>query len=185
MLEDWHIQEDYRLVRERLQSEHPDLAAKTRFVDPLVSHLLRDTTDENARRQILQGFDTADFLFIPLNDGLPNPSGGLGNHWSLLLVDRRDHDRPVAYHYDSSSNQYNRGFARRLAERVGADLRDGPISWQSNGYDCGVFVVDGTRMLIGLLALGVLPDHGPLDLKPLVVNRQALQERLTAIAKSC
>ncbi|MCA1385665.1 MULTISPECIES: C48 family peptidase [unclassified Bradyrhizobium] len=45
---------------------------------------------------------------------------------------------------------------------------------QSNTYDCGVFVVDGTREL----AEGRHPD--PLNLSNLRINRRALQDRLRA-----
>ncbi|MHC2432848.1 Ulp1 family protease [Bradyrhizobium sp. USDA 4451] len=62
-----------------------------------------------------------------------------------------------------------------LAERVGANLQDGPISKQRNEYDCGVFVVDGTWALVSRLAAGPQPD---LNLRNLVVNRQALQSHL-------
>ncbi len=62
-----------------------------------------------------------------------------------------------------------------LAARVGANLQGAPISQQRNGYDCGVFVVDGTRALVRRLAGRRQAD---LNLENLVVDRQALQSRL-------
>ncbi|WP_245277919.1 Ulp1 family isopeptidase, partial [Mesorhizobium sp. L48C026A00] len=77
-----------------------------------------------------------------------------GKHWSLLFVDRSDRERPVAYHYDSVSGWHDK-LAKHLAERLGASLEtrvDLPrIAQQSNEWDCGVYVVDGTRALVGRL----------------------------------
>ncbi|MGL3104355.1 Ulp1 family isopeptidase [Bradyrhizobium sp. BR 1432] len=105
-LGDEHIHRDYELLEQWLQSNHPGLAARTQLVDPMVAHyqLRLAATDSDARRtlQLLidrNGNDTADFLFLPMNDA--DRLNQRGNHWSLLFVDRRDRQRPVAYHYDS------------------------------------------------------------------------------------
>ncbi|WP_456728281.1 Ulp1 family isopeptidase [Bradyrhizobium sp. USDA 3364] len=45
---------------------------------------------------------SVDFLFLPVNDASATDLDHRGSHWSLLLVDRRDRGRPVAYHYDSA-----------------------------------------------------------------------------------
>ncbi|MEY9493766.1 Ulp1 family isopeptidase [Bradyrhizobium elkanii] len=47
------------------------------------------------------------------------------------------------------------------------------MAQQQNTYDCGVFVVDGTRALVRQLEQGREPD-----LLNVVANRQALQNRL-------
>ncbi|NEU96851.1 hypothetical protein FNJ47_13610 [Bradyrhizobium sp. UFLA 03-164] len=112
----------------------------------------------------------ADFLFLPVNDASATDLNRRGSHWSFLLVDRRVRGRLVAYHYDSVLG-YNDRFAATIAERVGANLQDAPISQQRNEYDCGVFVVDGTRALVSRLAAGPQPD---LNLRNLVVDRRAL-----------
>ncbi|WP_370144177.1 Ulp1 family isopeptidase [Bradyrhizobium yuanmingense] len=95
--------------------------------------------------------------------------------WSLLLVDRRDRGRPVAYHYDSTQG-YNDRPAAELAGRLDANLQQAPIRQQQNSYDCGVFVLDGTRELVRRLAAR-RPD---LNLNNLVISRQALRDRLGA-----
>ncbi|MCK1633821.1 Ulp1 family isopeptidase, partial [Bradyrhizobium sp. 162] len=120
--------------------------------------------------------------FLPVSDASATNLRARGSHWSLLLVDRRDRDRPVAYHYDSAkayydaAKAYNATPAAKLAARVGADLRDAPMRQQGNGYDCGVFVVDGTRALVRRLAGR---RHADLSLLYLVVDRQALRNRLS------
>lgn len=182
-LGDEHIQRDYELLSQELRQRNPDLAARTRFVDPLIAFQVGQGTDGialTAFHRIVNdrnGIDTADFLFMPVIDASATDRSRRGSHWSLLLVDRRDRDRPVAYHYNSSVG-YNARPAAMLAARVGADLRDAPMRQQENGFDCGVFVVDGTRALVQGLARGRSPGALPLD--NLVVNREQLQIRLSS-----
>ncbi|MGY3034184.1 hypothetical protein ACVIIV_003354 [Bradyrhizobium sp. USDA 4354] len=108
-LGDEHITADYALMEEELQRSDPDLAAQTRFLQPAQAQLLRLIPSQSDRvqtfRQIVNdqdGNDTANFLFVPVNDGAA--TGG-GAHWSLLLVDRRVPTAPVAYHYDSAGSR--------------------------------------------------------------------------------
>ena len=175
-LGDQHIQRDYELLAEELQQNNPDLAARTRFVDPLIAQMLRSPSKEVAERALgWVRHDTADFLFLPVSDASNTDRHQRGSHWSLLLVDRRDRGRPVAYHYDSTQG-YNDRPAAELAGRLDANLQQAPIRQQQNSYDCGVFVLDGTRELVRRLAAR-RPD---LNLNNLVISRQALRDRLGA-----
>ncbi|CDX43785.1 hypothetical protein MPLA_680023 [Mesorhizobium sp. ORS 3359] len=181
-LSDEHIAADYTLLIQELQRNNPDLASRTRLVDPLIAHYhLRLGSDSVAARAFQQivydqdGNDTADFLFLPLNDASASDPNRRGSHWSLLLVDRRERAMPAAYHYDSAVG-YNDGPAALLAQRLGARLEPARMTQQSNGYDCGVFVLDGTRALVRRLAQRRRP--GVLHLDNLVVDRLALQTRL-------
>ncbi|MGX5845408.1 Ulp1 family isopeptidase, partial [Mesorhizobium sp. ArgA1] len=89
---------------------------------------------------------------------------------------------PVAYHYDSlQPGQYNDAPATQLAGLLGATLAPARIALQRNDYDCGVFVVDGTRALVERLVDGQRPDNEPLHLDNLVADRQALQNRLARL----
>ncbi|MER8886842.1 Ulp1 family isopeptidase [Mesorhizobium sp. M0816] len=186
LLGDEHIQRDYQLLEQELQGNNPELAARTRFVDPLVANYHLRLGSESDKLSAFQrivhnqnGNDTADFLFVPVSDG-GKTLAERGKHWSLLFVDRSDRERPVAYHYDSVSGWHDK-LAKHLAERLGASLEtrvDLPrIAQQSNEWDCGVYVVDGTRALVGRLQRWQ-PDLPDLNLNNLVVNRQALQTRL-------
>ncbi|WP_173514809.1 hypothetical protein [Sinorhizobium psoraleae] len=141
-----HILRDYGLLQEELQRIAPAFAASIRLVDPLVSALLslRRSDQRTLERSLgsiyAQTNGPANFLFLPVNDGV---------HWSLLLVDRRNPREPVAYHYDSRQERgYNDGAATRLAARLGAPLAPGRMAQQKNDFDCGVFVVEGTRALV-------------------------------------
>ncbi|RWP57962.1 Ulp1 family isopeptidase [Mesorhizobium sp.] len=179
-LSDAHIQRDYNLLEGQLQGINPALAARTRLVDPSVSHLLRHTSPQDARG-ILQSIynqnnATADFLFLPVNNGTATSPG---THWSLLLVDRRDPERRFAYHYDSLQREgYNDVPAKQLAGLLNATLAPAPMARQTNHYDCGVFVLEGTWALVERLVKGQRPDYEPLPLDNLVADRQALQDRL-------
>ncbi|MGY4567106.1 Ulp1 family isopeptidase [Bradyrhizobium sp. USDA 3256] len=180
-LGDEHIQRDYELLTQDLQMNDPNLAARTQFVDPLIAFQLSWGAERDALSALQRilydqnGNDVADFLFLPVNDAsVTDPNG---THWSLLLVDRRTRGEPVAYHYDSVQGR-NDGPAERLAERLGVTLQRARMAPQQNRYDCGVFVVDGTRELVRRLAQGERPQHEPLHLNNLVANRQALRDRL-------
>ncbi|MFK4532193.1 hypothetical protein ABIA00_000376 [Bradyrhizobium ottawaense] len=179
-LGDEHILADFTLLQHELERDNPILAGRTRFVDPLIAHQLREGAHNDMRGALQRvlydryGNDTAEFLFLPVNDA----SGtNRGTHWSLLLVDRRDRQRPVAYHYDSLGG-HNDYVAAMLATRLNASQYAASIGQQRNGYDCGVFVVDGTRELVRRLAEGRRPNLRNLD--NVVADRGGLQQRLSA-----
>ncbi|WP_271591122.1 Ulp1 family isopeptidase, partial [Bradyrhizobium sp. CCBAU 65884] len=179
-LGDNHILADFTLLQQELQRDNPDLAGRIRFVNPLIAHQLREGADDDMLRALQRvlydcnGNDTADFLFLPVNDA---SATSRGTHWSLLLVDRRDRQRWMTYHYDSFG-EHNHNVAALLAARLNAGQRPASIGQQQNGYDCGVFVVDGTRELVRRLAEEAQPNLWNLD--ELVADRAQLQWRLSA-----
>ncbi|MCP1835409.1 hypothetical protein J2R76_003746 [Bradyrhizobium sp. USDA 4532] len=186
-LTDEHIRADYTLLERELQREHPDLAARMRLLRPAQAQMLRLNHDAAELLLAVQGIvydedenDTADFLFVPVNNGRGVKADD-GYHWSLLLLDRRNREDVVAYHYDSSGKS-NIASAEQLAENLGANLQSAPMAQQRNNYDCGVFVVDGTRALARRLAEGERPES--LHLDNLVADRRALQDRLSGRAHS-
>ncbi|MGY4379456.1 hypothetical protein ACVWZ3_007095 [Bradyrhizobium sp. i1.3.6] len=71
-LGDEHIQRDYELLAQELRGSNPDLATRTRFVDPLIAFQLSHGADSDALRAFHRlvddrnGNDIADFLFLPL-----------------------------------------------------------------------------------------------------------------------
>ncbi|WP_438270096.1 Ulp1 family isopeptidase [Rhizobium leguminosarum] len=182
-LGDQHIQTDYELLMQDLQRNDPDLAARTRLIDPLIAHYHLRLGDERTALSAFQrivndqnGRDTADFLFLPVSDASASDPDHRGTHWSLLLVDRRNREGPAAYHYDSFRGQNNE-FAAMLAQRLGTRLEPVRMTQQRNDYDCGVFVVDGTRALVRRLARRDRP--AVLHLDNLVADREQLQRRLS------
>jgi hypothetical protein len=102
-----------------------------------------------------------------------------GAYWSLLFVDRRNPERPFAYHYDSLQREGDHNVpAKQLAGLLNATLASARMARHPNDYDCGVFVLDGTWALVGRLIDGERPGHEALHLENLVADRQALQDRL-------
>ncbi|WP_210066520.1 Ulp1 family isopeptidase [Rhizobium leguminosarum] len=187
-LGDQHIQTDYELLMQDLQRNDPDLAARTRLIDPLIAHYHLRLGDESTALSAFQrivndqnGRDTADFLFLPVSDASASDPDHRGTHWSLLLVDRRNREGPAAYHYDSFRGQNNE-FAAMLAQRLGTRLEPVRMTQQRNDYDCGVFVVDGTRALVRRLARRGRP--AVLHLDNLVADREQLQRRLSTAPNS-
>ncbi|AJC82381.1 peptidase C48 family domain-containing protein (plasmid) [Rhizobium etli bv. phaseoli str. IE4803] len=187
-LGDQHIQTDYELLMQDLQRNDPDLAARTRLIDPLIAHYHLRLGDESTALSAFQrivndqnGRDTADFLFLPVSDASASDPDHRGTHWSLLLVDRRNREGPAAYHYDSFRGQNNE-FAAMLAQRLGTRLEPVRMTQQRNDYDCGVFVVDGTRALVRRLARRDRPAVQHLD--NLVADREQLQRRLSTAPNS-
>ncbi|WP_420969588.1 hypothetical protein [Bradyrhizobium sp. B120] len=182
-LGDDHIQRDYELLLQELWQSNPNLAARTGLADPLMAFQVGQGSDDvalNAFHTIVNdrnGIDTADYLFLPVNNASTTDPNRRGSHWSFLLVDRTHRHDPVAYHYDSRPG-FNAGHARQLARRLGAAFRNGGMREQENGFDCGVFVVDGTRALVQGLARGRRPAQ--LSLYDLVANREQLQIRLSS-----
>ncbi|WP_371930052.1 Ulp1 family isopeptidase [Bradyrhizobium sp. CCGUVB1N3] len=180
-LGDQHILRDYELLMQDLQRNNPDLAARTRLVDPLIAHYQLRLGPANVMLATFQrivnvnGNDTADFLFVPVNDASASDPVLRGTHWSLLFVDRRDRESPVAYHYDSNRGQ-NDERAAMFAQRLSARLEPVRMTQQRNDYDCGVFVLDGTRALVRRLAQRRRP--AVLHLDNLVADRLALRNRL-------
>ncbi|MCS0463827.1 hypothetical protein [Rhizobium sp. T136] len=118
--------------------------------------------------------DTADFVFLPVSDANVEVADG-GTHLSLLLIDRVDRNRPVAYHYDSAgAGALNSAFAEQLARAVGATLTQMGMAQQQNDRGCGVFLLEAARALIGQLA----QRQPPANLDDLAADRRALQHRL-------
>ncbi|RWA98661.1 MAG: hypothetical protein EOQ39_29340 [Mesorhizobium sp.] len=182
-LSDAHSGRDYLLLEQELQGANPALAARTRLLEGLISVQLRSPhLDEQQVQSRIKGIygrdnDTADFLFLPVNNASPDDLRSLGTHWSLLFADRRSRERAVAHHYDSAGH-YNRSIAQQLAGLLNATLAPAPMARQPNDYDCGVYVLDATWALVGRLIGGEGPDHQLLPLDDLVADRQALQDRL-------
>lgn len=121
------------------------------FVDPaVVSCLLWQCEDEDEYRDVARGLDLKKkhLCFIPVNDN--SEFGGSSSHWSLLVFDRSSQRFK---HFDSSAG-HNADAAQRVAQafelllkfsstetdrRAVENVRGSPQ--QTNGYDCGVYVL--------------------------------------------
>jgi sentrin-specific protease 8 len=94
--------------------------------------------------------DTADVVYLPVNNNdRPDRAYG-GSHWSLLQFRRATNS---IHHYDSYGG-HNDGVARRIAaafaEALGAApafVAESAAPQQSNSFDCGIFVICVTEAL--------------------------------------
>ncbi|XP_067934232.1 sentrin-specific protease 8-like [Watersipora subatra] len=108
-------------------------------------------------------------VFLPVNDNASLEHTG-GSHWSLLVYEGNSRSFT---HYDSA-NQMNHSTSAHIASRlapllgVPADLpvQEGNSPTQENGYDCGVYVIEITKVLLKELMTGksVSTSNGISDL---------------------
>ena len=112
---------------------------------PPVAQLLQNYPYETAV-QCLPHLDITQFklIFFPFSDF--NPETQSATHWSLLFIDNRNGDM-ILQHFDSH-NQANWTEAQKLSELLGRAFNfeaknlkmfDSPT--QTNGYDCGIYVL--------------------------------------------
>ncbi len=87
--------------------------------------------------------------FFPICDHSDSDSAG-GTHWSLAVL---EHSSNTLSHYDSLSSRDNHDKARFLAGRLSkalgrtVALRQESVPRQTNGYDCGMYVISITEYL--------------------------------------
>ncbi|XP_046435722.1 sentrin-specific protease 8 [Neodiprion fabricii] len=121
------------------------------FVSPELTQLLK-LTDPSDYGMLLEPIraKSRSFVFFPLNNCDDKESPG-GTHWSLLVYSKLER---ICFHFDSSkgmNSQVARNFATSIADyfgikRLGSYLEvDTPQ--QSNGYDCGLYVLCTTELV--------------------------------------
>ncbi|MGY4281301.1 hypothetical protein ACVWXO_000521 [Bradyrhizobium sp. LM2.7] len=91
------------VVHKSFRGLHEPYAGQTRIVPMQLLRLAGTATPGSKTLMGIvidgNGNNTADLLFLPVNDAGVDFAG---KHWSLLFVDRRDPEASVAYHYDSA-----------------------------------------------------------------------------------
>ena len=101
----------------------------------------------------LKALQAARLVLLPVNDNQDTTSQG-GGHWSLLAFRRLGDDGAQFEYYDSCNNS-NIETARAMAQNVGPMLtgaqgtafRAMPTPQQSNGHDCGLYVISVAQAL--------------------------------------
>ena len=90
-------------------------------------------------------------IFIPVNDCSNIDLGG-GSHWSLPVY----HQADKSFYYYDSSGSYNLNNAKQLANKLVKHIHSSSTKatvlvrntpQQSNGYDCGCFVLADSHYL--------------------------------------
>ncbi|PVU94594.1 hypothetical protein BB561_002424 [Smittium simulii] len=117
---------------------------------PSVIHLIANTSDiEDARDSLPAEIQSKDYLFLPTNNG--DVFNTDGSHWSLLVYDCRNN---IFRYYDSmcNSNFYS---TKLMVERICKLLNKSKTNLviekceqQPNDFDCGVYILIYTKMLI-------------------------------------
>ncbi|KAL3616406.1 hypothetical protein CASFOL_039796 [Castilleja foliolosa] len=129
-----HPRDDILLVPPSIAfwiKECPDIASLKDFVDPL--HLPKK-----------------DLIIFPINDNDDVERAEGGTHWSLLVFERNAN---LFVHHDSSDG-FNSAHARRVYRAVVSytGCEAGYKEWyetprQTNGYDCGLYVLAIARVI--------------------------------------
>jgi len=144
-INDTIIEFAYEFIESQYLKSDPVLLLKP-SIAYLISHIpdtssLDSALPENISEKIL--------IFMPVNDSTNYREGG-GSHWSLLA-----YYKPLNcfFHYDSL-NHYNGHVAQSFASKLADVLKfpdyrfyDMPTPKQSNGSDCGIFVIAISRLL--------------------------------------
>ncbi|GFP95681.1 nedd8-specific protease 1 [Phtheirospermum japonicum] len=137
--------------------ECPDIASLKDFVEPL--HLPRK-----------------ELIIFPINDNADVARAEGGTHWSLLAFER---DANLFVHHDSSDG-FNSAHARRVYRAVVSytGCEAGYREWsgtprQTNGYDCGLYVLAIARAICEWYA-----SAGPKDVEGLWFA--GVKEKITA-----
>lgn len=132
------------------------------LLPPSIPYLLSNLPDSAAVAAVAEPLRLASrrLVLLPVND---NPDASIaegGSHWTLLILDNvTSPSVPRFVHHDSIAGAPNLPIAARLADalrpllsgsnskRDTVPLIEGPTPRQTNGYDCGVYVMAIARAL--------------------------------------
>jgi len=132
------------------------------LLPPSIPYLLSNLPDSVAVAAVADPLRLASrrLVLLPVND---NPDASIadgGSHWTLLILNNATSpSAPRFVHHDSLPGAPNLPVAARLADALrpllsGSDskrdtvpLIEGPTPRQTNGYDCGVYVMAIARAL--------------------------------------
>lgn len=145
-LTDGTIQAYFEILNSCILSSYRAVA-----INPVLSHAIK-CVDDFKHFVEPHNLVSKDFIIIPVNDSVVLDQAG-GSHWSVLFYSKHDHH---FYHYDSVNN-FNESHAKLIAKKLSSFLKNdeseprftsvkGPQ--QSNGYDCGVYMICVTEVLI-------------------------------------
>jgi hypothetical protein len=139
------------------------------LMDPAMAFWLTSAKDCNDVQEQLEALKLEDreLIICPINDSIAVGQADAGCHWSLLVAwaSKATAKRPHRFsfaHYDSLAHEGrcgSRSFrnAERLAERLAGTrvkVSVAPCSKQSNLYDCGIYAIIFTRVILHAVAEG-------------------------------
>eukprot|EP00928_Gymnodinium_smaydae_P062169 TRINITY_DN4608_c0_g1_i1.p1 TRINITY_DN4608_c0_g1~~TRINITY_DN4608_c0_g1_i1.p1 ORF type:complete len:709 (-),score=131.05 TRINITY_DN4608_c0_g1_i1:142-2268(-) len=126
------------------------------LIDPATAFWLaneRDAEHLAEARQALK-LDEKDLILCPVNDNMNGSKADAGTHWSLLACHGRPANRRFI-HYDSCSARAERAQSLAQATALASHLAGertaptvSPCAQQDNSYDCGVYVLAFTHVIL-------------------------------------
>lgn len=176
----------------RVSSEH---GSNLQYMDPaVVSFFVHQCVEEDEIQEFVNGLHLQPpcKLFIPLNDSMVESTAWQtqgGSHWSLLVVARQSESAVAFWHFDSIKNSGNMAAAARIARKLSkhcfGDVSPAVVGAetppQSNGYDCGVHMIEAIHVFTETKAVD-LQTHVE-ELRRYVQNRPNFcHERRKALA---
>ncbi|CAO2179764.1 unnamed protein product [Urochloa humidicola] len=133
------------------------------LLPPSIPYLLSNLPDPGSVAAVAEPLRLASrrLVLLPVND---NPDAAVaegGSHWTLLVIDNATSaSGPRFVHHDSIRGAPNLPVATRLADalrplllrsdsrrRAAVPVVEGPTPRQTNGYDCGVYVMAIARAI--------------------------------------
>lgn len=150
-----------RLLKASVQtSPHPIL-----LLEPSVTFWLAlSNQDADGVQEAVRGFEleSRQIVLCPINDSRHGLQEDGGTHWSLLVGVARPIRGPGGegfefVHYDSAqtSRRSLRQAQRVVAQLAGdpAEVRAGPCAQQENDFDCGVYVLLFSEVIVKIALL--------------------------------
>ena len=160
------------------------------FISPEVCQFLKMSCKEELGIFLEPlNLDTKDLIVLAVNNNDSERSGG--SHWSLLMFSKQAGE---FFHFDSSSGM-NSDPARKLAsnthsylmsklqfeERYSMRFKEVSVAQQTNGYDCGVHVLNNAKGATRhMLIYG--SDSGMDKLSDKLVNRTYLKRLIVELS---
>lgn len=150
---------------------------RIRFLNPSIVQLAK-LVDDSDVSSILQplALQSCHLIFIPINDNSSLYPGG--SHWSLLVCDKIE---KTFFHFDSSGTGcWNDSSAQITSKKFNHFLGTSfamtspPCPTQTNGHDCGVFLIAIAQELANLYL-----KHSKLEFENLSdnVNQRTVKEK--------
>ena len=141
----------YEIIQDKYPSKDITL------LDPAVSmSIILDSNDENDLEDLKQciflplELDKKKFVFAPINDNTKIQYSCSGSHWTLNVIDV---EKKIIYYLDSTNGDVSNAHTfhkriEKLYEKEFEFIFGLHIQYQTNSFDCGMFLLGFTELLV-------------------------------------
>ena len=141
----------YEIIQDKYPSKDITL------LDPAVSmSIILDSNDENDLEDLKQciflplELDKKKFVFAPINDNTKIQYSCSGSHWTLNVIDV---EKKIIYYLDSTNGDVSNAHTfhkriEKLYEKEFEFIYGLHIQYQTNSFDCGMFLLGFTELLV-------------------------------------